>query len=47
MATFVRGSSRCMFENVYALSENYSQNTVFTVGETISSAFGDKVIDAD
>jgi hypothetical protein len=47
MATFVRGSSRCMFENVYALSENYSQNTVFTVGETISSAFGDKIIDAD
>jgi hypothetical protein len=47
MATFVRGSSRCMFENVYALSENYSQNTVFTVGETISSAFGDKVVDAD
>jgi hypothetical protein len=47
MATFVRGSSRCMFENIYALSENYSQNTVFTVGETISSAFGDKVIDAD
>ena len=47
MATFVRGSSRCMFENVYALSENYSQNTVFRVGETISSAFGDKVVDAD
>jgi len=47
MATFVRGSSRCMFENVYALSENYSQNTVFTVGETISSAFGDKEIDAN
>jgi len=47
MATFVRGSSRCMFENIYALSENYSQNTVFTVGETISSVFGDKVIDAD
>jgi hypothetical protein len=36
-----------MFENVYALSENYSQNTVFTVGETISSAFGDKEIDAN
>jgi hypothetical protein len=47
MALFSRGSSRCMFENVYALSENYSQNTVFTVGETISSAFGDKVVDAD
>ena len=47
MATFVRGSSRCMFENIYALSENYSQNTVFTVGETVSSVFGDKVIDAN
>jgi hypothetical protein len=47
IATFVRGSSRCMFENIYALSENYSQNTVFTVGETISSAFGDKEIDAN
>jgi hypothetical protein len=47
IATFVRGSSRCMFENIYALSENYSQNTVFTVGETTSSAFGDKEIDAN
>ena len=47
IATFVRGSSRCMFENIYALSENYSQNTVFTVGETVSSVFGDKEIDAN
>lgn len=46
MALFVRGSSRCMFENIYALTNNYSQNTVFTVGETISSVFGDKQIDA-
>ena len=46
MALFVRGSSRCMFENVYALSENYSQNTVFTVGETLASAFGEKQINA-
>ena len=46
MAPFVRGSSRLMFENIYALSENYSQNTVFTVGETLSSAFGDKEINA-
>jgi hypothetical protein len=44
MALFVRGSSRLMFENVYALSENYSQNSVFTVGETLSSVFGDKEI---
>jgi len=46
MAPFVRGSSRVMFENIYALSQNYSQNTVFTVGETLSSAFGDKEISA-
>jgi len=47
IAPFVRGSSRVMFENIYALAENYSQNTVFTVGETLSSAFGDKGIDAN
>jgi len=47
MALFVRGSSRCMFENIYALTNNYAQNTVFTVGETLSSAFGDKEIDAN
>jgi hypothetical protein len=47
IAPFVRGSSRVMFENVFALAENYSQNTVFTVGETLSSAFGDKGIDAN
>jgi hypothetical protein len=47
MAPFVRGSSRVMFENLYALSENYSQNSVFTVGETLSSVFGDKEINAN
>jgi hypothetical protein len=35
-----------MFENIYALSQNYSQNSVFTVGETLSSAFGDNEISA-
>jgi hypothetical protein len=40
MATFVRGSSRCMFENVYALSTNYSQNTVSTISEIIPKTFG-------
>jgi hypothetical protein len=44
MALFTRGSSRCMFENIYALSENYSQNSSALVGETLSSAFGDKEI---
>jgi hypothetical protein len=45
MALFVRGSSKCMFENIYALSKNYSQNTVFTVNETLGQVFGDKEID--
>lgn len=47
VALFVRGSSRCMFENLFALTENYSQNTVFVAGETLSSIFGDKQIDAN
>ena len=46
MALFVRGSSRCMFENIYALSENYSQNTVFTVNETLGQVFSDSSVDA-
>jgi hypothetical protein len=45
MALFVRGSSKCMFENIYALSKNYSQNTVFAVNETLGQVFGDKEID--
>lgn len=46
-ALFVRGSSRVMFENIYALAENYSQNSVFTVGQTLSQAFGDTQVDAN
>jgi hypothetical protein len=45
MALFVRGQSRCMFENLYAISKNYSQNTVENIGQTLSSVFGDKDID--
>ena len=47
MAPFVRGSSRVMFENLYALTNNYSQNTVSVVGETLSDVFGDSEIDAN
>jgi len=47
IALFTRGASRCMFENVYALSENYSQNTVFTVGQPLSKVFGDKEINVN
>ena len=40
MALFTRGSARCMFENVYALSENYSQNTVASTSPEINNVFG-------
>jgi len=46
MAIFARGSSRCMFENVYALSNNYSENTTFTIDACISKIFGDQEVDA-
>lgn len=37
----VRGTSKAMFENVYALSKNYATNTVFDVNTPISAVFGD------
>ena len=46
MALFVRGSSRVMFENVYALTNNYSQNTTFALDTIHDSAFGDGEINA-
>jgi hypothetical protein len=46
MCLFVRGSSKCMFENVYALGKNYSQNTVFDLAEPLSSVFGNTTINA-
>jgi hypothetical protein len=39
MALFVRGSSQCMFENVYALAKNYSQQTNFDIDTPVASAF--------
>ena len=51
MALFVRGSSECMFENIYALSNNYSQNSVFQLTEKnsppIASAFGAEELNAN
>jgi hypothetical protein len=45
MALFVRGSSRVMFENLYALASNYSQNTSSLINAPISSlAFLDRNI---
>jgi hypothetical protein len=47
MALFVRGSSRVMFENIYALANNYSQNTAFKLNTPIASVFGDSEINAN
>lgn len=47
MALFVRGSSRVMFENIYALANNYSQNTAFQLDTPIGSVFGDSEINAN
>ena len=47
IALFVRGGSKCMFENVYALANNYSQNTSFALETPVSAAFGDEHITAN
>lgn len=47
MALFVRGSSQCMFENVYALTNNYSQNTSFAIDTPAASAFDVKDLSAN
>jgi len=46
VALFVRGSSRVMFENIYALANNYSQNTSFQLDTPISNVFGGSGINA-
>jgi hypothetical protein len=47
MAMFVRGSARCMFENLYALTNNYTQNTTFALDTPVMSAVDDQEIDAN
>jgi hypothetical protein len=45
MALFIRGSSRVMFENLYALTSNYSQNASSLVSAPVASkAFLDRNI---
>jgi len=46
IALFVRGESKCMFENVYALSNNYSQNTTFALEAPANSVFNAENINA-
>jgi len=43
-ALFIRGTSRCMFENVYALSHNYGQNPSLKLSPVIASAFGTEAV---
>ena len=44
LALFVRGSSRLMFENVFALTNNYAQNTSYELDLPTSSLFSDDEI---
>ena len=46
IALFTRGASRIMFENVYALTNNYSQNSTFSLDTVTDTAFGDLEINA-
>lgn len=46
-ALFVRGSSKCMFENIYGLTENYALNSVFTVGQPLAEVFGSQEVNAN
>ena len=47
MNVFVRGSSRVMFENVYALGYRYSQNSAYVLDTPVNSAFGDTTVTSD
>jgi hypothetical protein len=47
MALFVRGGSRVMFENVYAISNNYSQNTAYALDTPVNSVFSDTEINVN
>ena len=39
MAMFVRGSSRVMFENIFAIGNNYNKNYNYAINNPISSTF--------
>ena len=44
MCLFVRGGSRVMFENVYAITNNYSQNTAYALDTPISDVFAEEEV---
>lgn len=45
LALFVRGSSKCMFENVYALSDNFADGASSSLQLPVSKIFGDENVD--
>ena len=47
MAMFVRGGARCMFENIYALAENYARSTSAAIDTPVNSVFVDDNITTD
>lgn len=47
MALFVRGASKAMFENVYALTNNYSQNVSTKLDVPISEVFSSQSLKVD
>lgn len=47
MALFVRGSSRAMFENIYAITNNYAQNTASSLNLPAKSIFAKDDISTD
>ena len=46
-ALFIRGSSKCMFENFYALTNNYSQNSGFVINNQVGKVFSSTPITAN
>lgn len=41
IAMFVRGTAKCVFQNLYALGNNYSDNTMQKIDTPVNSVFGD------
>lgn len=46
MALFTRGQAKCMFENIYALANNYAYSTSFAIDAPLSSALSDVKLSA-
>jgi hypothetical protein len=45
MALFIRGTSKLMFENVFAITKKYSLDSTASLGTPINSVFGDSDVD--